>query len=58
MEIANTKTEITFVLRYVVTEKVFQYVRRNQYELQTKALGFIQGELFLSELPYLFQNKL
>jgi hypothetical protein len=57
MVIANIKTEITFVLRYIVTEKVFQYVRRNQYELQTEAPGFILCMYNLLILPYLFRNR-
>jgi hypothetical protein len=57
MEIANTNTEFTFIQGYVVPEKVFQYVRRNQYVLQTKELAFIQCEHIVPELPYLFRNK-
>jgi hypothetical protein len=56
MEIANTNTEFTFVIGYVIPEKVFQHTCRIQNKLEMKAAALILYKFILIILPCLFRN--
>jgi hypothetical protein len=53
-KIADTDEEVTFIICYVIPEKEFQYTRREQNELESKAPFLTLCRLHLKNIIYPF----